>query len=147
MLLKFNKIVISVCLLFCIIIYLSFRISWIHQASVYYEWPMGKHGVRYILYWNSMWEYEDFGLGFGSKIFENCADKNCYTTKNKELIPIEEFDALIFHGVQYYEIPRNNPPKRSPNQIYIYFNLESPSNTPTYLSYSYGFFNWTLTYR
>lgn len=111
-----------------------------------YTRPYRRNTV-YILYWESMWHYKDFTMGFGNEIFKNCPVNNCYTTNNRNLIPIEEYRALVFHGVQYQESYKRNPPKRDPKQIYIYFNLENIYNTPTHLRYSKGFFNWTLSYR
>lgn len=138
---KFCYLIVPVIILFTYIFWPKF------QFSVEYDWPIGRNGVRYILYWDGMWEYRDFGLGVGDEIFKNCPVNNCYATINKTLIPIEEFDALIFHGVQYTEWFGNKPAKRNPKQVYIYFNLENPFNTPLNLKYSGGFFNWTLTYR
>lgn len=106
-----------------------------------------KNGYKFILYWDKMWYYEDFLLGFGSEIFENCSVKNCFASNNKDLLPIYQFDALIFHGVEYQENKWKNPYMRHPNQVYIYYNLETRFNTPRHLRYSYAFFNWTLTYR
>lgn len=111
------------------------------------NWPTAKNGNKFILYWDKMWYYEDFLLGLGNDIFINCSVKNCFTTNNKDLIPLYQFDALIFHGVEYQENKKKNPPVRTPNQVYIYYNLETRFNTPTHLKYSYAFFNWTLTYR
>lgn len=145
--LKIKKsILIFICLFLSILIFIRFKIL-PNYRSLEYDWPMGKNGVRYILYWDKMWYYDDFGFGFGNKIFENCPVKNCFTTKNKYLIPTEEFDALIFHGAEYFESIFTNPAKRDPKQVYIYYNLESPFITPSYLKYSYRFFNWTMTYR
>lgn len=145
--LKVNKTGISICMVLGFFVYIIYQIFPVFHPTVYVEWTTGRNGIRYILYWDSMWQYEDFGLGFGSEHFRNCAVKNCFATKDRSLLPLEEYDALVFHGVQYYELPKNNPPIRNPNQVYIYFNLESPFNTPSHLRFSYGFFNWTMSYR
>lgn len=142
-----QKIFVLTCLSVSVLVFITYEIATNYQFSIEYEWPMGKNGVRYILYWDKMWSYEDFGLGFGSEIFKSCPVRNCYTTKNRQLIPLEEFDALVFHGADFWERLYSDPPKRDPKQVYIYFNLESPFNTPVHFKYSYGFFNWTLSYR
>lgn len=118
-----------------------------NNLTVYNNWSTVEKSYKFILYWDKMWFYEDFLLGFGNDIFKDCSVKNCFATKDKDLIPIYQFDALIFHGVEYQENKRNNPALRHPNQVYIYYNLETRYNTPTHLKHSYGFFNWTLTYR
>lgn len=143
-----NKIFILTCLFLMTCLFITYEISLNFQFSVKYERPMEKNdGIRYILYWDKMWHFTDFRLGFGDKIFESCPVKNCFATNDKFFIPIEQFDALIFHGVQYVETAQNNPSKRNFKQVYIYMNLETPYNTPKHLKYSNGFFNWTQTYR
>lgn len=140
-----HGILTLICLLLSVLVFITFVIR-SKYFEVVHDWPMGRNGVRYILFWNKMWTYDDYGLGFGSEIFKSCPIKNCFTTKNKDLIPIEEFDALIFHGPEYSESFLTKPSRRNPKQVYIYYNLENSFNTPLYL-YSYGFFNWTVTYR
>lgn len=142
-----NRVFVLTCLFFSVGVLVIYAIVSNIQFKIEYDWPMGKSGVRYILFWEQMWIYKDFGLGLGGEIFKNCAVKNCYTTRDKHLIPIEQFDALVFHGVEYVENPSHNPPIRDHKQVYIYMNLETTYNTPTHLRYSYGFFNWTMTYR
>lgn len=106
--------------------------------------------LKYILIWDEYWNlprryneiFED-----GSDIFKNCPVSNCFNTRNRSLVPMEELAAFIFHGMHYYETPENKPPNRRPEQVYIYFNLEPPIITPSYMSYSPNFFNWTMSYR
>lgn len=107
---------------------------------------MESRRTRYILYWDTMWNLKDFLFGHGSEIFKNCPVDNCYATDDKHLMPVEKFDALFFHGVTYKQIKKNDPPKRDPNQIYVYFSMETPFNTEN-LTFSRRFFNWTVTYR
>lgn len=143
MLLRSTLYLFSFCLILTNLVFLLlYEIVSNKQFSVKY----GQNGNKYILYWNSMWHFQDFQLGFGSKIFENCPVNNCFTTKNRTLIPITEFDALVFHGVEYRENDKNNPPERHIDQVYIYFNLETTYNTGD-LNFSKGFFNWTMSYR
>lgn len=142
-----NKMFILICLILSILIYVTFQISLDYRRPVY-DFPIIRNGSKYILYWDKMWSYDDYGFGFGSKNFQNCRVKNCFTTKDKELMPIDKFDALIFHGVEFYKRIWSNPSKRDPKQVYIYFNMESPFNTPSLqLKMTHSFYNWTLTYR
>lgn len=94
-----------------------------------------------------MFRAEDFYLGLGSKIFEKCTYTNCYTTHIRNKLPVEKFDAVIFHGVEYRRKAFGVPEKRNPNQIYIYSNMESPDNTPISSETFQNFYNWTMTYR
>lgn len=140
----------KICVLFfttVVLIFFSYQFLSDYQIVIQYDYPLGKNGVRYILYWDKMWTYEDFGLGLGSQIFENCEVKNCFATNDKNLLPLEAFDALIIHGVTYRESRKTIPPRRNPEQVYIYYSLESPFNTPKHLSFSKWFFNWTMSYR
>lgn len=101
---------------------------------------------RHILYWTRMFDRADFYLGFGSHIFEGCEFSNCYATDNKSRLPVDEFDAILFHGNEYQWEHQAKPEARSPNQYYVYSNQESPA----YSLQGFGpdnFFNWTMTYR
>lgn len=106
--------------------------------------------IKYILIWDEYWKlpqrYDEL-FEDGSEIFQNCLISNCFMTRNKSLVPMEDFDAILFHGMHYDENPENKPPKRRYEQVYIYFNLETPFNTPKYLEYSKKNFNWTMSYR
>ncbi|XP_018577371.1 alpha-(1,3)-fucosyltransferase C-like [Anoplophora glabripennis] len=99
-----------------------------------------------ILYWNGAFGHADFYLGFGSKIFERCEVRNCFTTDNRCYLPIDQFDAVLFHGREYIWETQDKPENRSQAQVYIYVNQESPANTPKWIG-SDNFFNWTMTYR
>lgn len=110
------------------------------------------NATKVVLFYTSMFDSETFYFKeTGYQPFRNCKYKNCYATANHDLLPIEEFDALMFH------IPQPNwfmhvdvlPRKRNPHQRYIFVNLENPiyyidKRTQYALD---GFFNWTMTYR
>lgn len=80
-------------------------------------------------------------------LFKNCEYKNCYATHDRRLVPINKFDAIIFHGAEYdasYKIPS----VRESHQRYIFANMESPkSSFPVDLDSYASFYNWTMTYR
>lgn len=131
-----------------VLIFLIFSIkSDYYRAKFQWSFVNREKDLKYILYWSKYWNLDDFGFGFGRENFKNCRVNNCFTTNNKSFLPVDEFDALIFHGVQYQENAMNNPSNRSSKQVYIYFNAETPFNTPENLNFSPGFFNWTLSYR
>ncbi|KAG5893232.1 hypothetical protein JTB14_013394 [Gonioctena quinquepunctata] len=103
-------------------------------------------GTKYILYWTDMFDRADFYFGFGDNIFENCPVSNCFATNNKSLLPVDEFDAVLFHGVEFNVNFYGIPTKRSAKQVYVYSNQEAPANTPL-RHMPRDFFNWTMTYR
>lgn len=142
-----SKILLLILVLISLSVFLIFQIVSNRQLTVHYTWPVSKNRIRYILYWGKMWTYEDFGLGLGGEIFKNCPTKNCFATNDQNLIPIEQYDALVIHAVTYRESRKSNPPVRNTQQVYIHYSLESPFNTPTYLDFSHWFFNWTMGYR
>lgn len=102
--------------------------------------------TRKILYWNEFFGSKDFGFPEGMEPFyPKCEQFDCYVTHNKYWIPVEYFDAVIFHGPEY-ELNQGFPETRSQHQRYIYFSMESPANRPVSSDLD-KFFNWTMTYR
>lgn len=113
------------------------------KESIFQKNPQRK----VILYWTTMWSRSDFWLGLGDEIFKNCPYSNCFTTNQHDYIPVDQYDAIIFHGPQYGENSAfGRPEKRKTDQIYIFYNQESPSNTRK-TSELNNFYNWTMTYR
>lgn len=103
--------------------------------------------IKYILYWHKAFNYrKDFIYGLGHTPFEGCLVNNCYTTNDKNLTAVEDFDAIMFHGFVYNFKQHGKPPRRSEHQVYIYANGESPSRTRNYGPFT-NYFNWTLTHR
>lgn len=96
-----------------------------------------------VLYWTPMFGQENFSFGLG-RIFEHCEYKNCYATADKNLMPIEEFSAIIFHDPDFF-YQDEEPARRSNDQYYIYANMESPINSFT--KNWENFFNLTMTYQ
>jgi len=90
-----------------------------------------------------------FVNGFAQGMFDECTSpiNRCKVTNNRSLLSKSE--AVIFHAQDLDDIEW--PDFRSPDQRWIYFNVESPQHTnskellknlPKHL-----YFNWTLTYR
>lgn len=98
-----------------------------------------------ILYWNSFFDSNNY-FGSGTKPFEHCEVSDCYVTSNKLLQSQDEFDAIIFHAAEYSIWRHGKPNKRSFNQRYIFFNLETPISRQIDKYASYYFYNWTMTY-
>lgn len=106
--------------------------------------------TKYILLWTPV-PYLPYG-NFTKGIFENksCKWKNCLVTEDRNYLnDYTEFDLIFFHGpklselLYFYDIPR----KRSPNQKYVYGNMESESYNPMCSNIWNDYFNWTWTYR
>ena len=76
-----------------------------------------------ILFYTTFFQSLDYGIGFGKRPFESCEVSNCFTTANKSLMPIEDFDSIIFH---MRNMNGRVPPRRRKNQKYVMFMKESP---------------------
>lgn len=96
-----------------------------------------------ILYWNDYFSIKDY-FGNGFEPFENC--DACYITRDRNYLPIEEFDAIIFHGGDAELYTYGKPSKRNPKQRYVFYTMETPLNKLCIGNYSNDFFNWTMTY-
>lgn len=148
-----KKIKIIICVAFFIIILKYNNVLFMSRQSKTIKNTLNNditttNRTKYILYWTDMFRHKDFYLGFGSQIFENCSVKNCYTTNDKTLMPIEHFDAILFHGAEYTVERYGKPEKRNPHQVYVFSNQESPEFHPyIYESSEKWFYNWTMTYR
>lgn len=120
-------------------------LQYLYYTSVSRSVPANAQ-FKNILYWTNMFDRTDFYLGLGSQIFEGCEFSNCYATNNRSYIPVNQFDAILFHGNEYEWENEMKPENRSQDQYYVYSNQESP----IYTTQRYGphnFFNWTMTYR
>lgn len=92
--------------------------------------------------------FEDNDMPDVFQFFESkrCPETNCLITSEKSLLKtIDMFDALLFHVIESkgFELPQN----RSPHQIYIAADLESPSIFQYRLEKYNNLFNWTMNYR
>lgn len=107
------------------------------------------NNTKYILYWLPMWDSKTFFFGYeGFELFRFCGFKNCYATHNKNLMPVEDFHAIVFHTAQYNQKIHGKPIKRKPHQRYIFATMESPTRSyPENLQKFRYFYNWTMTYR
>lgn len=98
-----------------------------------------------ILYWNPFFTKFDY-FGNGWKAFENCEIKSCYITSNRRYLPIDEYDAIIFHGAEYNYKKHGKPKKRDPQQRYIFYTWESATNRFIDSHFWKDYYNWTMTY-
>ena len=87
-----------------------------------------------IVFWDSYWNWPDFGMGLGNVGFEkyNCSCTNCFTTTNKKLS--QSADAIIFHGQNVpqddvsalMKLKQERLERGTGYPLFIYFQKESP---------------------
>jgi len=108
----------------------------------------GRHW-KTILFWNEMFGDREFYLSSGSSLFSQCPEHRCYTTCDRQLVPPETADAILFHGRHVDPTYALWPSARTrnPKTRYIFLLLESPLNTYDDLRSYRNLFNYTMTYR
>ena len=77
---------------------------------------------------------------------KSCTVQNCVVSYKKE--DFNSSDVVIFHARNMPSVNslRELHNKRSPNQAWVFYIIESPAHTPDTRHYA-GLFNWTMTYR
>lgn len=104
------------------------------------------NGNKTILFWNSFYGDPNFGIGHG-RFARNCPIyNNCYATSNRSFLSIDDFDAVIFHGINQEIDIKDLPEKRSQKQRYVFVTVESPANRNVARKFD-GFFNMTMTHH
>ena len=87
-----------------------------------------------IRYWNEFYgRFDTYDFGFGQEAFQEkgCAFTNCYTTKDRNLLPIHEYDAIIIH---IRGLPNDWPKSRSISQVhYILLFLFHSTNSCNFI--------------
>ncbi|XP_052900689.1 alpha-(1,3)-fucosyltransferase C [Anopheles moucheti] len=107
--------------------------------------------TRYILLYTSFFEDKHWGLP--AETIEpdyfsmtHCPVTDCVQTTNHQLLPsITDYDAVVFHVATRWGGPM--PVVRSPHQVYVAADMESPAHTKHTLRLDGAYFNWTMTYR
>ena len=94
--------------------------------------------------WKGMEDSQKFTQANGKP----CLNRNCVLSYNKE--EFASSDVVIFHGYDR-DLPsvttlRELHSRRPSKQLWGFFIIESPANSPDTSQFS-GMFNWTLTYR
>lgn len=110
---------------------------------------------KYILLYTNFFDVKNWKLSaetVGPDYFRSlqCPVTDCVLTNNRELLStITDYDALVFHIAEpwAYSLFEKVPKLRSPHQIYVAANMESPAHTKHLLGGDRDFFNWTMTYR
>ena len=87
-------------------------------------------GLKRILLFTSYFGMTDFNFGFGQKPFveAGCPVNNCHITNDKKALPVNSFDAILFHprNMKQGKIPLPNQKQRMSKQRYVMFLMESP---------------------
>jgi alpha-1,3-fucosyltransferase len=116
------------------------------NKSINFECLNKSSNLKRILLWNSFFEKESYGYGFGKvKPFSqnNCPVTNCELTNDKS--KINESDFVVVHMRNEFDL--NQAPKHRPTkQRWIFALFESPVHSSSMVEYN-GFFNLTSTYR
>ncbi|XP_027208813.2 alpha-(1,3)-fucosyltransferase C [Penaeus vannamei] len=103
--------------------------------------------LKKILIWNSGYGTKTMSFGYGRAPFRRaeCEVDLCLTTSNRSLLPVVDFDAVIFHfrATERLQMPRS----RSPHQRWIFEEVESSSYIYQDPAIYNSLFNWTMTYR
>ncbi|GBP51729.1 Alpha-(1,3)-fucosyltransferase C [Eumeta japonica] len=110
--------------------------------------PAPPNSTKLILSWVPFFGDPYFGFGAGKSAFvqHGCPVADCEITDDRLRVPQHHFDALLFHGFEYYEVFFGKPLHRSQHQLYVFMTLESTRRTLIPERFRY-FYNVTLTYR
>ncbi|XP_059083728.1 alpha-(1,3)-fucosyltransferase C-like [Tigriopus californicus] len=106
--------------------------------------------LKKILFYTDCYGGWDYFIGAtGREAFRvlGCPDAPCYVTSNRSLMPLDQFDALVFHPRANSFAMANMPKIRSPHQRYIMWIIESGCYPSHALPKFDNFFNWTMSYR
>ncbi|NPA71212.1 MAG: hypothetical protein GXO35_00155 [Gammaproteobacteria bacterium] len=99
--------------------------------------------IKTILLWTSKYGRADFGIGLGRAGFlRKCAESRCSVTANTSLAAT--VDAILFHA--WETSAENMPPRIRPDQIWIFYCLESPLTVQRKIRGTNNKYNLTITY-
>ena len=101
-------------------------------------------GMKKILLWTPKYGNPDFGIGFGRAGFirKGCAESRCYVTDDHSLA--DTVDAILFHARD--TSASTMPPRSNPDQIWIFYSLESPLTVGGRIRGTNDRYNLTVTY-
>lgn len=143
---------ISICCLYIFAFYfdlrfkniVNFKSNQLVNSTVIPQRLKDEKKLKKILFWNGMFGDKNFYFGDGD-IFKNCEVNECYGTSDRSYTEVENFDAILFHGVELDQ--KDLPENRNIKQRYVFVNLESPENRPITNDFFENYFNATMTYR
>ena len=146
-----NSIMACVCLM---MVLLLIPIS--HHLTARFTLGVGRPNIKpyrprvVLIYTGFFGSYPWEGLEDNQKFThfkgKSCTVQNCVVSYKKE--DFNSSDVVIFHARNMPSVNslRELHNKRSPNQAWVFYIIESPAHTPDTRQYA-GLFNWTMTYR
>ena len=107
----------------------KFNFTWKHFFLDEYGPPKEKsEKLKHILYWNEAYGSTEYGFCCGQEPYFKfqCKYTNCFVTNDRNyLSSVDQYDAILFHQ---RSLDKNDlPTKRSQNQRYIMYMMESAS--------------------
>ena len=133
---NFNQIYIKSGFIFVSLPFLLSCLFIINQNQIYFKRNQPKHNymnsTKNILFFTTLFSKKDWAKEKweGSEAFraQGCPETNCYVTNNRAFLPIESYDAIVFHGrdIDVRDMP--DQALRQRHQRYVYFTKESPAN-------------------
>ncbi|XP_059047145.1 alpha-(1,3)-fucosyltransferase C-like [Achroia grisella] len=110
-----------------------------------------ERNMKYILQWTTPTNVPFVYMGIGQQGFidRKCSYTNCIVTANRTYLgDVKKFDVIAFAGPEVVRTPLNNlPHERSPEQKFVFTNIESSHYYPVCSNKFDGYFNWTWTFR
>ncbi|KAM3961023.1 alpha-(1,3)-fucosyltransferase C-like [Aphomia sociella] len=107
--------------------------------------------MKFILQWTSDKNVPFVYMGVGQQGFidRKCPYINCFVTSDRNYLgDVKKFDVIAFAGPEVVYIPNQMLPReRSPDQKFVFTNIESSHNYPVCSDRLDNFFNWTWTFR
>jgi len=127
----------------------------IHRQDIVVEQqPIGtaKNNTKTILLWNGADRPYMSIFGFGETAFKTnaCPVNNCMITSNSSLMPVEDFDAILFNIPLLYNLTDSNllpVYRRKQKQRFVYFSVESQIYNNEDMRHYKGYFNWTMSFQ
>ncbi len=104
--------------------------------------------MKKILFWNPWYRRKYYDFGVGEQPFKkyNCPEQRCSTTSNHD--EFRAADAVVICGrLLDWQAEPVIPPRRDPEQVYVYFNREAPVTQLGNNHRLNDVFNVTMTYR
>ncbi|XP_014100662.3 alpha-(1,3)-fucosyltransferase C-like [Bactrocera oleae] len=98
-----------------------------------------------VLFWTDFFEDKRWTLP-ADTLHAKCPQTNCIFTNQHDFLPsIVDYAAIVFHTACNFS--NGTPQQRSPNQSFVFAQLESPEHTRHNLQAEKNFYNLTLSYR
>ena len=138
--------------IFCIIILLTLIILVIFtrnnaRNAIFRTSKLPSSQDSVVLFWTDFFEDKRWTLP-ADTLHAKCPQTSCIFTNQHDFLPsIVDYAAIVFHTARKFPFFNDTPQQRSPNQSYVFAQLESPEHTWHNLQAEKNFYNLTLSYR